>query len=209
MLHLNYHAENNMHALLLCCTVALFFILYCIKLCFLTLIPLSFVHILPTVPLVSVSWAYYLVLSCLRSSYLLFLLLSYLYYESHLWMLLTFVAARTLSSPKATNKSSSFSFVLKDSSPCHNEHTVSEYNSWKTSVKQQHRHLGDGERRVALCMSAMFVGVYSWAELCLTFVPDRSVWAWWYFGMRSQQRQDAQQRCEKGRDGEAYDWYSH
>lgn len=66
-----------------------------------------------------------------------------------------------------------------------------------------------GKKRVALCMSAMFVGVYSWAELCLTFVPDRSVWAWWYFGMRSQQRQDARQRCEEGRDGKAYDWYSH
>lgn len=37
------------------------------------------------------------------------------------------------------------------------------------------------ERRVALGMWAMFVAVYSWAELCLTFVPDRSVWAWWYF----------------------------
>lgn len=65
------------------------------------------------------------------------------------------------------------------------------------------------EGRLALCMRAMFVGVYSRAGLCLTFVPDRSVWAWWYFGIRSQLRRDARQRCEKGRNGDAYDWYSH
>lgn len=41
-------------------------------------------------------------------------------------------------------------------------------------------------------MSAMFVGVYSWAELCLTFVPDRSVWAWWYFG----HVESTEARCE-------------
>lgn len=71
--------------------------------------------------------------------------------------------------------------------------------------KQSTRYLMKSEGRLALCMRAMFVGVYCRAVLCLTFVPDRTVWAQWYFGIRSQQRRDARQRCEKGRDGDAYD----
>lgn len=63
--------------------------------------------------------------------------------------------------------------------------------------------------RLGLAWNTAFVGVYSTAGLCLTFGPDGAVWAWWYFGIRSQQRREARLRCERGCDGDAYDGYSH
>lgn len=58
---------------------------------------------------------------------------------------------------------------------------------WNTGMRQRH-----DQKRISLCVSVMFVGVYSWAELCLTFVPDRSVQAWWYFG----DEKATEERCE-------------